>query len=144
MEWNDPSDIELVTRSFKIWGDAVIAKDRGTIETLHDDGFRVRLGERLLTKDEHILLELAVKNTQMDTKSIEATRRIGELLLVWSTRLMKIEEVPEIPSLGLFGEWADVEALRQGFTQGEFSVWRYDGDCIRCLAFDIGSFEVRQ
>lgn len=142
MEWNDPADVALVTEAFRVWAKAVMGKDRATVESLHEAGFRVRLGDRLLDRDEHILLELAVKNSQMDTLAIDATRRIGEVLLVWSRRLMKVEETPEIPSLGLFGDWGNIEVLRKGFVQGEFSVWRQDGNRIRCMAFDIGSFAI--
>lgn len=144
MEWNDPADLALVTKTFDAWADAVIAKDRARIETFHDDGFRVRVGDRLLDKDEHMLLETTVTNTQMDLMSIEATRRIGDVLLVWSTHFIKIEETPEIPSLGLFGDWGNLEVLKQGFVQGELSVWRFEGDRIVCAAFDIGSFKVRE
>ena len=144
MEWNDPNDRALVAKTFDAWADAVIAKDRARIETFHDAGFRVRVGERLLDKDEHMLLEMSVTNTQMDLMSIEATRRIGDVLLVWSTHFIKIEEAPEIPSLGLFGDWGNLEVLKKGFVQGEFTVWRFEGDRIVCAAFDIGSFNVRE
>jgi len=144
MEWNDPADIALVTKTFEAWAEAVIAKDLPRIATFHDDGFRVRVGDRLLDKDEHMLVEVTVTNTQMDLMSIEATRRLGDVLLVWSTHFIRIEEAPEIPSLGLYGDWGDLEALKQGFVQGEFTVWRIEGDRILCAAFDIGSFKVRE
>lgn len=141
MEWNDPQDIALVSRSFQAWTDAVIAKDGATVDSFHDDGFRVRLGDRLLTKAEHIELELAVANSEMTLLDVEATRRIGEVLLVWSRHFIRAEAIPEIPGLGLVGDWGNAAVARKGFIQGEFSVWRYEGDRIRCLAFDIGSFQ---
>lgn len=144
MEWNNPSDIALVTDTFNDWAAAVIAKDRAALEAFHDQGFRVRVGDRLLDRDDHMLLEVTVTNTQMDLISIEATRRIGDVLLVWSTHSITIEEAPEIPSLGLFGDWGDLEALKRGFIQGEFTVWRFEGERLLCAAFDIASFKVRE
>jgi hypothetical protein len=143
MEWNDPSDIALVTETFNAWAAAVIAKDRPKLEYFHDEGFRVRLGDRLLNRDDHMLLEVTVTNTQMDLISIEATRRIDDTLLVWSTHRITITEAPEIPSLGLFGDWGNSEALKQGFVQGEFTVWRFKGNRLLCAAFEIASFKVR-
>jgi len=38
MEWNDPKDIALVSRTFQTWTDAVIAKDRaGRSAKIHCD-----------------------------------------------------------------------------------------------------------
>jgi hypothetical protein len=72
---------------------------------------------------------------------IEATRRVGELLLVWSRHFIRVNAIPQIPSLGLLGDWGNEKVAKQGFNQGELSVWRYDGDKLKCLAFDIGSFQ---
>ena len=41
----------------------------------------------------------------------------------------------------LGGDWANEAVAKKGFTQGEFSVWRYAGEELKCLAFDIGSFQ---
>lgn len=139
-EWNDPADIALVSETFKAWTDAVLARDKATVESFHDDGFRVRMGERILTKDEHVTLELAVASTQMDLVSVEATRRVGDLLLVWSRHFIKVDSIPELPALGLVGDWANEAVARRGFTQDEMTVWRFEGGRIRCLAFDIGGF----
>lgn len=141
MEWNDPKDIALVSGTFQAWTDAVISKDHATVATFHDDGFRVRLGDRLLTKAEHIELELAVANSEMNLLEVEATRRIGDILLVWSRHFIKVESIPEIPSLGLVGDWGNESVAKQGFVQGELSIWRFERDRIKCLAFDIGSFQ---
>jgi len=46
-----------------------------------------------------------------------------------------VTSLPEIPSLGLVGDWGDEKAAKRGFTQGEFSVWRFEGGRIKCLAF---------
>ena len=139
MEWNDPADIELVSRTFDNWAAAVIAKDRGTVETFHDEGFRVRLGKGLLTKDEHIDLELAVAVREMSIIEIEATRSIGELLLVWSRHLIRADAVPPVPRLGLHGDWGNEEASKRGFVQLEFTVWRRVGDRLECVAFEAKS-----
>jgi hypothetical protein len=141
MEWNDPKDFALVSRTFQTWADTVIAKDRATVASIHDEGFRVRLGTRLLTKNEHIELELIVANAEMRLTAVEATRRVGELLLVWSTHFIRVNAIPQIPSLGLLGDWGNEKVAKQGFTQGELSVWRYEGDSLKCIAFDIGSFQ---
>lgn len=141
MEWNDPADIALVSSRFQAWTNAVIAKDRATVESIHDDGFRVRLGNRLLTKDEHIQLELAVANAEMNLLEVESTRRIGEILLVWSKHFIRVHAIPQIPSLDLLGDWGNEEVAKKGFTQGELSVWRHAGGKLKCLAFDIGSFQ---
>ena len=61
MEWNNPEDIALASSTFQRWTDAVIAKDEATVTENHDDGFRVRFGDQLLTKSERIQLELAVR-----------------------------------------------------------------------------------
>lgn len=134
-QWNDPEDIALVSRAFETWTDAVIAKDRATIESFHDEGFRAGLGDRLLTKAQHIQLELTVPNREMKLIKIEATRRIGDILLVWSTHFIRVDSLPEIPSLGLFGDWGDEKAAKQGFNQDEFSVWKFDRGRIKCLSF---------
>jgi hypothetical protein len=96
-EWNDPADIKLVSRTFDDWAEPVIAKDRPRVESFHDDGFRVRLGERLYGKDEHVAIELSVAVREMSIIEIEATRRIGNILLVWSKHLIKADHVPELP-----------------------------------------------
>ena len=136
MEWNDPADIVLVSRTFDAWAAAVIAKDRATVETFHDDGFRVRLGKGLLEKNEHIDLELAVAVREMSIIEIESTRRMGHLLLVWSKHLIRADHVPELPELGLKGDWGNETASRVGFVQLEFTVWRRDGDRLKCVAFE--------
>jgi hypothetical protein len=140
MEWNDPEDIALVSSTFQRWTDAVIAKDEVTVAEIHDDGFRVRFGDKLLTKNEHIQLELAVANEEMRLLALEATRRIGDLLLVWSRHFIRVSSIPEIPSLGLLGDWGSEAVAKRGFTQGEFSIWKYTGKTLKYLAFDIGSF----
>ena len=68
MEWNDPADIALVSRTFDEWAAAVIAKDRPAVETFHDNGFRVRLGKGLLDKNEHNDLELAVASSRLEAR----------------------------------------------------------------------------
>ncbi|HVO44831.1 MAG TPA: hypothetical protein VMT29_00730 [Steroidobacteraceae bacterium] len=136
MEWNDPADIALVSRTFDRWAAAVIAKDRGTVETFHDDGFRVRLGKGLLNKSQHIDVELAVAVREMSIIEIELTRRMGDLLLVWSKHLIMADHVPELPELGLKGDWGNQEAARVGFVQLEFTVWRREGDRLKCVAFE--------
>jgi hypothetical protein len=141
MEWNDPQDIALVSRTFQTWTDAVIARDRATVASIHDEGFRVRFGERLLSKSEHIELELAVAHAEMKLLEVEATRRVAGLLLVWSRHFIRVNAIPQIPGLGLLGDWGNEQVAKQGFTQGELSVWRYEGDKLKCLAFDIGSFQ---
>jgi hypothetical protein len=133
--WNDPKDMAMVSRAFRTWTDAVIAKDRATIESFHDEGFRAGLGNRVLTKAQHIQLELIVENKEMKLTSIEATRRVGDILLVWSTHFIRVDALPEIPSLGLFGDWGDEKAAKRGFSQNEFSVWRFADGRIKCLEF---------
>lgn len=135
LEWNDPDDIARISRAFQTWTDAVIAKDRATIESFHDEGFRAGLGDRLLTKAQHIQLELAVGNTEMKLLQVEATRRVGDILLVWSKHFIRVNSLPQIPSLGLVGDWGDEKAAKRGFTQGEFSVWRFEGKRLECLSF---------
>jgi hypothetical protein len=140
VEWNDPGDVALLTSTFDNWTNAVISKDRVTIAGMHDEGFRVRLGDRLLNKHEHTDLEIAVANTDMKLIEVEATRRIGDLLLAWTRHFIKVSALPPIPNLGLFGDWGNEAAARRGFIQGEFSVWRFEGKKIKCVAFDIGSY----
>jgi len=135
-EWNDPADIELVSRTFDTWAERVIAKDRPSVETFHDDGFRVRLGERLYNKDEHITLELGVAVREMSIIQIETTRRLGDILLVWSKHLIRADHVPEMPQLGLQGDWGDAQAAKTGFVQLEFTVWRRENGKLKCLAFE--------
>ena len=139
MEWNDPADIALVSRTFDAWAAAVIAKDRPSVETFHDEGFRVRLGKGLLDKYEHIDLELAVAVREMSIIEIESTRRMGDLLLVWSKHLIRADHVPELPGLGLKGDWGNETASKVGFVQLEFTVWRRDGDRLKCVAFEAKS-----
>lgn len=134
-EWNNPEDIALVSRSFTTWTDAVIAKDKATVESFHDEGFRAGLGDRLFNKAQHVELELAVANTEMKLLKVQATRRIGDILLVWSQHFIRVDSLPEIPSLGLLGDWGDEKMAKQGFTQDEISVWRFEGGRIKCLAF---------
>jgi hypothetical protein len=141
VEWNDPKDVALLSNTFDIWTKAVIAKDHVTISDIHDEGFRVRLGDRLLNKQEHIDLELAVANTEMRLVKVEATRRMGDFLLAWTRHFIKVSSLPPIPHLGLTGDWGNEAAARKGFMQGEFSVWRFEGEAIKCIAFDIGSFQ---
>ena len=133
--WNNPHDIELVSRTFNEWTNAVIAKDRAKIESFHDEGFRAGLGDKLLTKAQHVQLELTVGNAEMNLLKIAATRRVGDVLLVWSNHFIRVTSLPEIPSLGLLGDWGDEKAAKKGFTQDEFSVWMFEGDRIKCLAF---------
>ena len=135
LEWNDPNDIARISRAFQTWTDAVIAKDRATIESFHDEGFRAGLGDRIFTKAQHIQLELAVGNTEMKLLRVTATRHVGDILLVWSKHFIRVNSLPQIPSLGLVGDWGDEEAAKRGFTQGEFSVWRFEGNRIKCLSF---------
>jgi hypothetical protein len=139
MEWNDPVDIELVSRTFDNWAAAVIAKDRRTVATFHDDGFRVRLGKGLLNKDQHIDVELSVAVREMSIIEIEATRKMGDLLLVWSKHLIRADAVPPIPRLGLDGDWGNEKASKVGFVQLEFTVWRRAGDRLKCIAFEAKS-----
>lgn len=139
MEWNDPEDIALVSRTFDAWAVAVIAKDRPTVESFHDDGFRVRLGERLIDKPEHVLLELTVGVQEMSIISIDATRRVGDMLLVWSRHLIRADRVPPIPELGLEGDWGNEDASRAGFAQTEFTLWRREGDGLKILVFEARS-----
>jgi hypothetical protein len=139
MEWNDPADIELVSRTFDDWAAAVIRKDRPTVETFHDDGFRVRLGKGLLDRSEHIDVELAVAVREMSIIEIEATRRMGELLLVWSKHLIRADHVPELPDLGLKGDWGNQKASKVGFVQLELTVWRRAGEGLKCVAFEAKS-----
>jgi hypothetical protein len=136
MEWNVPADIALVSRTFDDWAAAVIVKDRPTVETFHDDGFRVRLGKGLLNKDEHIDVELSVAVREMSIVEIESTRKMGDLLLVWSKHLIRADHVPPIPRLGLEGDWGNEKASREGFVQLEFTVWRRAGDRLKCFAFE--------
>jgi hypothetical protein len=133
--WNIPHDIELVSRTFDEWTNAVIAKDRAKIERFHDEGFRAGLGDKLLTKAQHVHLELTVGNAEMKLLKIAATRRSGDVLLVWSKHFIRVTSLPEIPSLGLLGDWGDEKAAKKGFIQDEFSVWRFEGDRIKCLSF---------
>ena len=72
----------------------------------------------------------------MSIIEIEATRRIGNILLVWSKHLFKADHVPALPQLGLDGDWGDAHAARMGFVQLEFTVWRQEGDKLKCLAFE--------
>lgn len=139
MEWNDPNDIALVSRTFDAWGAAVVAKDRPKVESFHDDGFRVRLGDRLIDKPEHVLLELTVGVREMSIISIDATRRVGDMLLVWSKHLIRADRVPPIPELGLEGDWGNEEASRAGFEQTEFTLWRQQGDGLKILVFEARS-----
>ena len=139
MEWNDPDDIALVSRTFDAWAAAVVAKDRPTVESFHDDGFRVRLGDRLIDKPEHVLLELTVGVQEMSIISIDATRRVGDMLLVWSKHLIRADGVPPIPELGLEGDWGNEEASRAGFVQTEFTLWRREGDRLKILVFEARS-----
>jgi hypothetical protein len=133
--WNNPLDIELVSRTFNEWTEAVIAKDRGKVESFHDHGFRAGLGGKLLTKPQHVQLELTVGNAEMKLLEIVATRHVADVLLVWSKHFIRVTSLPEIPSLGLLGDWGDEKAAKKGFIQDEFSVWRFDGDRIKCLSF---------
>ena len=141
MEWNDPKDIALVTETFDAWAVAVLAKDGPTVATFHDDGFRVRLGKRLLTKAEHIHLELTVGNVEMRLTEVEATRRIGDILFVWSRHFIRATSVPPIPEFGLEGDWANEAMAQKGFEQGEISVWRDEGGKLKCLAFEISAIQ---
>jgi hypothetical protein len=43
----------------------------------------------------------------------------------------------EPPELGLVGDWADEAVAGRGFTQDEMTVWRFEGERMRRLAFDI-------
>ena len=139
MEWNDPDDIALVSRTFDAWAAAVVAKDRPTVESFHDDGFRVRLGDRLIDKPEHVLLELTVGVQEMSIISIDATRRVGDMLLVWSKHLIRADRVPAIPELGLEGDWGNEAAAHVGFPQTEFTLWRQEGDRLKILVFEARS-----
>lgn len=139
MEWNDPEDIRLVSGVFDAWAAAVIAKDRAAVEGFHDDGFRVRIGEALIDKAGHVALELGVAVREMSIVEITATRRIGDLLLVWSKHLIRADAVPELPELGLTGDWGDQAAAKRGFVQIEFTLWRDDGGSLKCVAFEVGA-----
>lgn len=139
MEWNDPDDIALVSRTFDAWAAAVVAKDRPTVESFHDDGFRVRLGDRLIDKPEHVMLELTVGVQEMSIISIDAVRRVGDMLLVWSKHLIRADKVPPIPELGLEGDWGNEEAARAGFAQTEFTLWRREDDRLKILVFEARS-----
>lgn len=141
MEWNDPKDVELASRTFKDWADAVRAKDKARVESFHDESFLVRMGGRLLGKEEHVQIEMTVENSEMTLVELEATRRIGNVLLVWSKHFIRADAVPAIPALGLGEQWFDQEAVRKGFVQAELTVWRQEGDRLRCLAFDIGAMQ---
>jgi hypothetical protein len=112
----------------------VIRKDRAKIESFHDEGFRAGVGGRMLTKAEHVEMELTVGNKEMKLLKIQ-TRRVGDVLLVWSSHFIRADPVPEIPKLGLIGDWGDAKAAKRGFTQDEFSVWRFEGGRLKCLAF---------
>lgn len=144
MEWNDPGDIALVTETFDAWAEAVLAKDGPAVETFHDEGFRVRLGARLLTKVEHVRLELAVDNVEMRLTQVEATRRIGDILFVWSRHFIRATAVPPIPEFGLEGDWGNEALARKGFEQGEISVWRDEGGRLKCLVFEISAIQPAQ
>lgn len=139
MEWNDPDDVALVTATFDAWAAAVISKDRPLVESFHDDGFRVRIGDRLYGKQQHILLELTVGVREMSLISINETRRLGDLLLVWSKHLIRADRVPPIPELGLVGDWGNEAAARVGFEQVEFTLWRREGDRLKNLVFEVRS-----
>jgi hypothetical protein len=134
-EWNDPHDVELVSRTFNEWTNAVIERDGAKIESFHDEGFRAGLGDKLLKKAQHVQLELTVGNAEMKLLEIAATRRVGDVLLVWSKHFIRVTSLPEIPSLGLLGDWGDEKVAKKGFMQDEFSVWRFEGDRIKCLSF---------
>lgn len=67
---------------------------------------------------------------------ITATRRIGDILLVWSKHLIAADTVPEMPEFGLEGDWGDANAARAGFIQSEFTVRRTEGPRLICLAFE--------
>jgi hypothetical protein len=135
-EWNVPEDIDLVSKTFDGWAERVIAKDRPSVEAYHDDGFRVRIGQRIYNKAEHVTIELAVEVREMSIIEIEATRRLGDFLFVWSKHRIRADEVPEIPELGLLGDWGDEKASKAGFVQYEFTAWRRDGQRLRCLTFE--------
>jgi hypothetical protein len=138
-EWDVPADIALVSATFDAWAAAVIAKDRPLVEAFHDDGFRVRLGDLMLDKAKHATLELSVAVREMSIIEITSTRRIGDMLLVWSKHLIRADTVPPIPELGLEGDWGNEAAARQGFVQTEFTLWRQEGDRLRCLMFEARS-----
>lgn len=138
-EWNDPADIALVSATFDAWAAAVIAKDRPLVESFHDDGFRVRLGDLMLDKAGHATLELSVAVREMSIIEITATRRIGDMLLVWSKHLIRADAVPPIPELGLEGDWGNEKAAREGFVQAEFTVWRQEGERLKCMVFEARS-----
>jgi hypothetical protein len=135
-EWNDLQDIALVSRTFDDWAAAVIAKDQPRVEFFHDAGFRVRVGGRMLDKTGHVTLELGVAVREMSIIEITSTRRIGDILLVWSKHLIRADAVPPIPDLGLVGDWGNEKAARAGFIQVEFTVWRQQRDGLKCLAFE--------
>lgn len=136
MEWNDPADIQLVSRTFDDWAAAVIAKDRPLVETFHDDGFRARIADRMIDKASHIELELTVAVREMSIMEITATRRMGELLLVWSKHRIVADRVPPLPQFGLQGDWGNEAAAQVGFPQTEFTVWRREGAGLKCVAFE--------
>jgi hypothetical protein len=142
MEWNDPHDIALVTKTFDAWAAAVIAKDEAAVRAFHDPDFRVRIGDRLFDKVSHVALELAVAVREMSIIQIEETRRIGDILLVWSKHFIAADAVPPIPGLGLEGDWGGEAAARTGFVQVEMTVWRREGGSLKCCAFEArSSFE---
>lgn len=138
-EWDDPADIALVSRTFDAWAAAVIAKDRPLVESFHDDGFRVRLGDLMLDKTGHATLELAVAVREMSIIEITSTRRVGNMLLVWSKHLIRADAVPPIPELGLEGDWGNEAAAREGFVQTEFTLWRQEGERFKCMVFEARS-----
>ena len=136
MEWNDPADIALVSRTFDAWAEAVIVKDRPLVATFHDDGFRARIADRMIDKQSHIELELTVAVREMSIIEITATRRMGDILLVWSKHRIVADQVPPLPQFGLQGDWGNEAAARVGFPQIEFTVWRQQGDALKCVAFE--------
>jgi hypothetical protein len=143
MEWNDPKDIDQVTKTFDAWAKAVLAKDETAVESFHDEGFRVHVGARLLTRAEHVRLEITVDNVEMRLTKVEATRRIGDILFVWSRHFIRASAVPPIPELGLEGDWANEAMAQKGFEQSEISVWRDIGGLLKCLAFEICAIQSR-
>ena len=138
-EWNDPADIALVSQAFDAWAAAVIAKDRPLVESFHDDGFRLRMGDPLIDKAGHVLIELSVAVREMSIIEITSTRRIGDILLVWSKHLIRADAVSPVPELGLVGDWGDEKAAREGFVQTEFTAWRQEGAGLKCLVFEAKS-----
>lgn len=106
------------------------------MESFHDEGFRVRIGNALFGKAQHVQLELGVAVREMSIIEIEATRRLGDVLLVWSKHLIAADAVPPIAEIGLAGDWGGEEAAKKGFVQNEFTVWRSDGEHLKCQAFE--------